>query len=303
MANHSIDDKARVKLGLAVASLQSPMLMSLDYKVQLPDHFFVVGERHSLIPSVYGVCDINEKGGLTYSGDTFIRIRSGKHDSSTPYTHAYDTRKLFKCGLVEAKPILIFMSGDASGEGPRYPKPLQTVVTLFKELKLDVLLNGVNTVRLSALNPIERRMAPLSHDLAGTILLHDSYGNHLHESGKTIDVELEKKIFFKAAEILSNIWSETVIDGHPVDRQALPLDQAFIPPKTDAKWVAEYVHQARYTLQIVKCQNETCCETFVTDWLAVLPDRFFPFPAIYNYKSNGPVAVEPSEYIKNKKKN
>ena len=84
----SIDYKTRVKLGLAAASLQSPVLFSLNYKVRLPDHSFVVGERHSLIPSVYGVCDINEKEHLTYSGNTFIHIHSGKHDSSTPYTHA-----------------------------------------------------------------------------------------------------------------------------------------------------------------------------------------------------------------------
>ena len=165
--------------------------MSLYYKVRLPDHSFLVGERRSLIPSVYGVCDINEKGPLTYSGDTLVR--SGKHDSSTPYTHAYDIRELFKCGLVEAKPILIFMSDGASDEALRYPKPLQTAVTLFKELKLDVLLHGVNAAGLSVFNPVERRMAPLSHDLAGIILPHDSYGNHLDESGKTIDVELEKK--------------------------------------------------------------------------------------------------------------
>ena len=191
----SIDDKARVKLGLSVVSLQSTMLMSLDYKVRLPDHSFVVGEHYSLIPSVYGVCEINEKGRLTYSGYTFIRIRSGKHDSSTPYTHAYDIRDLFKCGLVEAKPILIFMSDGASDEAPRYPRPLQTAVTLFK--KLDVLLHGVNAAGLSVFNPVERRMAPLSHDFAGIILPHDSYGNLLDESGKTIDVELEKKFFLK----------------------------------------------------------------------------------------------------------
>ena len=101
---------------------------------------------------------------------------------------------------------------------------------------------------------------------------------------------------------MSNIWSETVIDGHHVDSQALPLDQVFIPSTTDTKWVAEHVHQTRYTLQVVKCQNETCCESFVTNWLVVFPDRFVPFPAIYNYESNGPVAVEPSEYIKNQKK-
>ena len=120
----SIDDKARVKLGLADASLQSPVLISMDYKVGLPDHSFIVSKRHSLIPSVYGVCDVNEKGCLTYSDDTFICIHSGKHDSSTPYTHAHDIQELFKCSLVEAKPILVFMSDGASDEAPRFPKPL-----------------------------------------------------------------------------------------------------------------------------------------------------------------------------------
>ena len=145
-------------------------------------------------------------------------------------------------------------------------------------------------------------MAPLSHDLVGVILPHDSYSNHLDESGKTINVELKKKVFLKAAEFLSIIWSEAVIDGRPFDSQANPLDQAFIPPTTDTNWVAEHVHQTRYTLQTVICQNETCCETFVTDWFVVFPDSFVPFPAIYNYKSNGPVAVEPSEHIINQKK-
>ena len=101
---------------------------------------------------------------------------------------------------------------------------------------------------------------------------------------------------------MSNIWSETVIGGHPIDSQAFPLDQLFILPITDAKWVAEHVHQTRHTLQIVKCQNETCCEPFVTDWFVLFPDRFVPFPAISNYESNGPVAVKPSEYIKNQTK-
>ena len=49
-----------------------------------------------------------------------------------------------------------------------------TVVILFKELKLDVLLHGVNAAGLSDFNPVERYMAPLSHDLAGIILPHDS---------------------------------------------------------------------------------------------------------------------------------
>ena len=64
----SNDDKARVALGLAAASLQAPIEMHLDYRVRLPDHSFVVGECHTLIPSVYGLCEISPKGALTYSG-------------------------------------------------------------------------------------------------------------------------------------------------------------------------------------------------------------------------------------------
>ena len=90
-----------------------------------------------------------------------------------------------------------------------------------------------------------------------------------------------------------------MIDGRPVDSQAVPLDQSFVPPTPDANWVAKRVRQTRYTLQIVKCQNQKCCEPFKTNWLDVFPNRFVPLPAVYKYKSNGSVAVEPSEYVKN----
>ena len=116
------DDKARVKLSLVAVSLKSPMLISMDYKVLSPDHSFVVGERHSIILSVYGVCDIDEKDCLTYSSDTFIRVCSGKHDSSTPFTYTYDIRELFKYDLINVKPIVIYMPDDASDEAPRFPK-------------------------------------------------------------------------------------------------------------------------------------------------------------------------------------
>ena len=113
---------------------------------------------------------------------------------------------------------------------------------------------------------------------------------------------MKKRNFVKAAEVLSDIWSTTVIDGHPVDSQAFPEGQEFLPPTPDAKWVADHVRQTRYTLQIVKCQNKACCEPFQADWLGVFPDCFMPFPGIYEYKSNGPVAVEPSVYVNNSKK-
>lgn len=67
----------------------------------------------------------------------------------------------------------------------------------------------------SAYNIVERRMAPLSHDLAGLILPHDHFGSHLNDSGVTVNVDLEKLNFRKAGQMLAETWNQTVIDGYP----------------------------------------------------------------------------------------
>jgi hypothetical protein len=70
----SQDDKARIPLGLPAAHKQAPILMHMEYVVQLPDHDWVVAEGHKLIPSVYAAC-VLKNGNVTYSGPTFITIR------------------------------------------------------------------------------------------------------------------------------------------------------------------------------------------------------------------------------------
>ena len=107
---------------------------------------------------------------------------------------------------------------------------------------------------LSAFNSVEHRMAPLSHDLAGLVLPHDQYGNHLDCSGKTTDIVLEKINFYKAAEVLSEVWSQTVVDGYPVECNAVPIGKEYIPPNPDPVWV-NHCLQSHYCLQIVKCHD------------------------------------------------
>ncbi|XP_062535085.1 uncharacterized protein LOC134204280 [Armigeres subalbatus] len=53
VARISQDDKARVPLAITAASHQSPILMHMEYRVRLPDHDWVIAEKHKLIPSVY----------------------------------------------------------------------------------------------------------------------------------------------------------------------------------------------------------------------------------------------------------
>ena len=176
---------------------------------------------------------------------------------------------------------------------PRFPAPMVAAISLLKELELDALIHGVNAAGLSAFNPVERRMAPLSHDLAGIVLPHDHYGSHLRADGSTADTELEKENFFKAATVLAEVWSKTVIDGHQVDCQALRPGCELAPGDVDAEWIARHVQQSRYALQIVKCFDTDCCPVFATNWTTVFPFRFVPLPAVYQYSPTGLQAVEP----------
>lgn len=95
----SQDDKARVPLGITAANAQAPILMHMDYRVRLADHDFAIAERHKLIPSVYAGIKIDRDGEgrpetVSFSGPTYVGIRSGKHCSSSAETHATDLERL-----------------------------------------------------------------------------------------------------------------------------------------------------------------------------------------------------------------
>ena len=166
----------------------------------------------------------------------------------------------------------------------------------FKTHNLDSLIHGTNAPGLSAYNPCERRMAPLSRDLVGVILPHDTYGSHLNSQGKTVDNELEKQNFEKAAKALCEIWSQNKMDGKQVVCHPVPPGTLWdTPPEADASWCERHVRQSKYFLQIVKCENQDCCLPFRTNWIEVFPSRYLPCPAVVEYKSTGMVPIHPNE--------
>ena len=106
----SIDDKVRVPISLTAVTKQAPLMMDLDYRVKLPDHDFVKGSGHKLIPSVFPHCLIDHEGPKN------IRIRSGKPDSSTARSHYQDIVEMFQAQPELQKPILI-LSVDGGRTG------------------------------------------------------------------------------------------------------------------------------------------------------------------------------------------
>ena len=127
----SMDDKARVPLVITAANAQAPILMHRDYHVKLPDHDFIVAEKHKLIPSVYAGIVIKEDGegkpdSVTHSGPTYVAIRSGKHSSNVE-THAIDIHKLSEVPAFQnfmrtresfVKPVFIFTCDVGPDENP-----------------------------------------------------------------------------------------------------------------------------------------------------------------------------------------
>ena len=168
---------------------------------------------------------VNENNDVGYSGPTYIAIRSAKHDRSDANSHTNDFDRLI--GLKEfeksardytgqVKPIVIITVDGGPDENPRFPKTLIAAIRKFRKYNLDVLFVLTHAPGQSAYNAVERRMAPLSHDLAGLILPHDHFGTHLNDSGVTVNLELERTNFKKAGEVLAEVWCGSVIDDYPV---------------------------------------------------------------------------------------
>ena len=133
----SVDDKAKVPIGVTAASKQSPLIMHVDYEIRLPDHDFVKATKHILTPSVYSACEIRTTSSkvapeISYLGPTYIAIRSGKHDSSTAYSHGRDFDHVVKLeefqSIVknegEVKPVAMIFSDGGPDENPPFPKTL-----------------------------------------------------------------------------------------------------------------------------------------------------------------------------------
>ena len=287
----SQDDKARVPIGVTAANKQAPLLMHMEYRIKLPDHDWVIAERHKLIPSVYAGIKITssmlgQPQAVGYSGPTYIAIRSGKHSSSTANTHAQDFETLLELeefrplaktdhGLV--KPVVIMTVDGGPDENPRYEKVIGFAIQHFKRHDLDALFLATNAPGRSAYNRVERRMAPLSRELAGLILPHDHFGSHLDERGVTIDEHLERSNFEFAGHVLAEVWSSMEIDGYNVTAKYVGAGEHDVPDFPDIKWYTEHVRESQYLLQIVKCRNTECCRPR-SGLFRLLDNRFLPPP-------------------------
>ncbi len=180
----------------------------------------------SLCSSIYAASVIDETGSITNAGPTYMSIRSAKHDRLVHESHAIDFGRLIKLKEFEktacdhlgrVKPIVI-ISVDTNGSenNTRYSKTLASAIDKFKKYNLDALVIVNQAPGQALFNVVERRLSPMSQDLAGLILPHDHFGTHLNVNGLTEHAELEKENFKLAGDVLAEVWSMNVLDEYPV---------------------------------------------------------------------------------------
>ena len=273
--------------------------MSMEYRVQLPDHDWVVTAKNKLIPSVYAGIKIVDKypigqpEAVSYSGPTYVAVRSGKHCSSTAKTHGEDFERLLdlegfqpilKTTSGEVKPVVVVTVDGGPDESPRNRSVIEEAVQKFKDHNLDFFVAVTNAPGRSAFNRAERRMAPLGKMMSGLILPHDHYGSHLDSQRRTIDSELELKNFEYAGEALASVWSSLVIDGESVTAEYIHPSET--PKNYDecsspgSAWYARHVRESQYLLQISKCLDTECCSKPRSKLRMILPDGFLPPPLL-----------------------
>ena len=124
----------------------------------------------------------------------------------------------------------------------------------------------------------ERRMFPLSKELTGVVLPHDTYGNHLDSAGKTIDTDLEMKNFEAAGGALCSLWNDLEIDGFKTVAEYIKD-----PPSTEIQeFVAspefrrDHVFETQYMCVYMKCKDRSCCSPFITNVEVFFPHRRIP---------------------------
>ena len=170
---------------------------------------------------------------------------------------------------------MIVTVDDGPDENPRYKKTIDCAIDCFNSFDLDALFIATNAPGRSAFNRCERRMAPLSKEMAALILEHQHFGTHLNDRGDTIDEELKIKNFEYAGSVLAEIWSAMVFDDHPTVAEYISVEADSEIRMETAEWKSKHVWQSQYCLQIVKCEDRLCCLPFRSSVLTVLKDRFY----------------------------
>ena len=135
-------------------------------------------------------------------------------------------------------------------------------------------------------------MYHLSKELAGIVLPADTYGTHLKD-GKTVDEVLEEKNFKAAGEVLAEVWSNLIIDDHPVTSEYVEEKPSELITNFSATpaFKSRHLIQTQYMTIALKCDDPMCCSPPKTIIHNFFPGRRVPALIPFKLTGSGPKAL------------
>lgn len=88
---------------------------------------------------------------------------------------------------------------------------------------------------------------------------------------------MELRNFAYAGKVLSEIWSKMVIDNYSVIAEFIDEGPSTITRHVENEWRDKHVMESQYLLQIVKCNDRTCCSIPRSSYFNIM-QRFLPAP-------------------------
>ena len=152
-----IDDKHRVKggePGFPVAAVERGRQVIVS-----TNEVFCVGDHDSLVPSVALIVEIPSSiEGSVYSGDVLVGVKDSVYEPSSPFRHATE---LHNCLMkrMNGRHILFLYSDGGPDHQITYINVQLSLIALFLNLDLDVLVAGRTAPSHSCANPVKRIMS------------------------------------------------------------------------------------------------------------------------------------------------
>ena len=156
-----IDDKHRIKVGepgfpAAAAERGRQVIVTNQDTFVVGDHDFC---KFSFIPSVILLVDIPESmEGSWYAGEIFVGIKDAAFEPSSPIRHATELYN-FLVDRMNGRRILFVYSDGGPDHRLTYVSVQLSLIALFLNLELDLLIAGRTAPSHSWANPVERIMS------------------------------------------------------------------------------------------------------------------------------------------------
>ena len=161
-----IDDKSKVDFGepgLAVASgvRGKKSIVPVTSTLSALDHD--INTKGSITPSVCLKVDIpDELETSFYRGQVAVTLKDSVFEPSTPFRHAVELKSILKSENETPPPFLLVYSDGGPDHRVTYGGVKLSLIVLFKELDLDILIAARTAPGHSWANPAERIMSLLN---------------------------------------------------------------------------------------------------------------------------------------------